>query len=171
MSNNLLQNVFYIYGFIFVRPRRWLFWKMICGSFGLHILPEYDECFECWRLPNIHWWLLYKTVFKFFSWLHYDAWRVFCRWDRIRLTYPLIARIIHRIGETTAGYAISGGECFHCGSIKGCQVDLSSDETGKYFILGKTWTNSSQDGTDYRFCGTTICPVCGYKSYYEDGSL
>lgn len=84
---------------------------------------------------------------------------------------PLIARVIKRIGATTAGFTILGGECFHCASPDGDQVELSQDETGKVFKLERTWESYSQDGTDYRFCGTTICPRCGYRSYYEDGSL
>jgi hypothetical protein len=134
-------------------------------------LPEWNDCWGRYDWPNIHWWILYKTVFKFFKWLNYDAWRPFCKWGRIRLTFPLIARIIQRIGQTTAGYAISGGECFHCSSEKGAPVDLSNDETGIKFILEREWSEGTENGTDYRFCGTTICPVCGYKRYYEDGSL
>jgi len=79
--------------------------------------------------------------------------------------------VVHRIGATTAGYAISGGECYHCSSPEGCQVDLSEDETGTTFILEKTWSEGTQDGTDYRFRGVTICPKCGYRAGYEDGSL
>lgn len=85
---------------------------------------------------------------------------------------PLIAKIIHRIGSTTAGFAISGGECFHCASVNGCQVDLSEDETGTTFILKDSWSSyCGEVGTDHRFSGTTICPDCGYEEYYEDGSL
>ncbi len=160
-------------GFIFVRPRRWFFWKMIaCGSFGLQLIPRYDECLRRWRFPNIHWWILYQTIFGFCTWLHYDGWRPFCDWTGgYRRSFPWIARAIKKIGTTTAGFAISGGECFHCGSEKGNQVDLADDETGETFKLERAWTVSTPDGTDYRFCGTTICPVCGYEGYYEDGSL
>lgn len=164
-----MKKLWYVYGWIFVRPRRWLFWKMVWAT-SPRWIPKKEQ-FLGWQWPNIHWWILYITVFRFCSWLHWEAWRHFCKWDKIRLTYPLIARIIHRIGQTTAGYATGGGECFHCSSKKGCQVDLSDDETGTNFILEKTWTCATQEGTDYRFCGTTICPVCGHKAYYEDGSL
>ena len=165
------QKVFYTYGWIFVRPRRWFFWRMV-GSCYLIILPKKGVCNDI-RWPNIHWWLLYKTVFRFFRWLNYDAWRPFCKWDKHRYlsSQPLIARIIQRIGQTTAGYAIHGLECHHCGSEKGDPIDLSSDNDENTFILEKTWTTATEDGTDHRFCGTTICPVCGYQSYYEDGSL
>ena len=169
--NKKLMN---IYGWVFVRPRRWFFWKMIArGSFGLRWLPKYDECWERWELPNLHWWILYWTVFKLCKWMEWDGWRPFCQWQENGWIKhrPLIAKIIQRIGETTAGYAISGGECYHCASKKGCRVTLSSDETGTEFILERSWTVGTEDGTDYRFCGTTICPVCGYKHYYEDGSL
>lgn len=162
----------YTYGWLFVRPRRWLFWKMIAdGSFQVRWLPKRVDYSREWRLPNPHWVAMYWTVFKFFKWLNYDAWRHFCKWDKVRQTYPLIARAIHRIGQTTAGFAISGGECFHCSSKAGCQVVLSEDKTGTKFILEDTWTEASMDGTDYRFRGVTICPVCGYKAEYEDGSL
>ena len=158
-------------GWILVRPRRWMFWKMAGTAYGPRWFFKKDEYFG-WQWPNFYWWFLYKTVFNFCKWLHYDAWRPFCDWSGgYRRTYPLIARVIHKVGSTTAGYAISGGECYHCGAEGGCQVDLSEDETGETFKLIDTWTECTQDGTDYRFKGITICPVCGYESEYEDGSL
>lgn len=175
-----MKIIWYIYGWIFVRPRRWFFGKMLWkGSFGLRLwfkrneywCKDFDSFCDKWKWPNLHWWILYKTVFNFCSWLYWDGWRPFCKWGNVRLTYPPIARMLHCFGLATAGYHISGMQCFHCGSPKGCQVDLSEDDTGKTFILEKSWSISTQDGTDHRFCGTTICPVCGYKQYYEDGSL
>jgi hypothetical protein len=157
-------------GYLFVRPRRWFFHKLICNCYP-HWLPRKDD-YCGWRMPNIHWWLLYRTAFKFCKWLHYDAWRPFCDWTGgWRRSFPWPARLIKRIGDTTAGYAISGGECYHCGSPEGNQVDLSDDETGTVFKLESTWSVGTQEGTDHRFCGTTICPMCGYEAYYEDGSL
>lgn len=171
MTKGKMKKFFYLYGWIFVRPRRWFFWKMVCET-NLHLLPKKDGTFGYYQMPNIHWWLLYKTVYRFCSWLNWEAWRVFCKHEKGWLKHkPLIAKIIHRIGQTTAGFASSGGECFHCSSKRGCPVELSNDETGTNFILERTWTEGSEDGTDYRFCGTTICPVCGYRRYYEDGSL
>ncbi len=168
------QKIVRIYGWVFVRPRRWLFWRMVAkGSFGLRLIPRKREYIGFGRdYPNLHWWILYKTIFNLFSWMYWDAWRLFCDWTGgYRRSYPLIARIIHRIGATTSGYVISGGECFHCASERGCEVDLSEDETGVYFKLEKTWSEGTMDGTDHRFCGTTICPDCGLESYYEAGSL
>lgn len=168
-----MKELFYLYGWLFVRPRRWFFWQMIAhGSHELRFIPKYDDCWERWQLPNIHWWLLRHTIFDFCKWLHYDAWRPFCDWTGgYRGSFPWIARAIKRIGDTTAGYAISGGECPHCASPKGDQLYLSEDITGTTFILQKTWTVGTQEGTDHRFCGSTICPACGYKAYFEDGSL
>ena len=163
-------NFRYILGWVFVRPRRWLFWKMVCAT-RLQLRP-FKRKWDGWYFTNIHWWLLYKTVFQFCKWLNYDAWRPFCDWTGgYRRTFPLIARIIHRMGHTTAGYATSGGECYHCGSEEGDPVRLADNETGTTFTLTKTWENATQEGTDYCLCGTTICPKCGYKAYYEDGSL
>jgi len=165
----LIKMLFKIYGWIIIRPIRWFFWKMIINT-SLRLVPKKD--FDKWRLPNLHWWLLYKTIFKFFKWLYYEAWRPFCKWSNgWRQTYPLPAKIIHRIGETTAGFAISGGQCYHCGSKSGDPVNLSMDDTGQHFKLLKTWSVGTPDGTDYRFYGITICPRCGYESEYEDGSL
>lgn len=165
------KRFFKIYGWVVIRPIRWFFWKMSFNT-SLRILPTRDEIWNRWRMPNVHWWALYKTIFKFCKWLYWDAWRVFCDWTGgFRRTYPLIARIIHNIGATTAGYAICGGQCYHCGSSKGNPVWLSDDETGETFELQDTWTVSTMDGTDYRFRGITICPVCGYRQEYEDGSL
>lgn len=164
-----IEKLRFIYGWIFVRPRRWLFLKMVFSS-SLRLIPQNRGW--GWTWPNLHWWILYKTVFKFFKWLHWDAWRRFCTWgERGLIRKSFLARVIQRIGKTTAGYAIGGGECFHCGSEEGCQVELSNDESGKQFILERTWKCATMDGTDHRFCGTTICPKCGYRAYYEDGSL
>lgn len=165
-----MKHIHFVLGWIFVRPRRWFFWKMSCASFGVRVLPTHDEYFG-WKAPNIHWWILYKTLFNFFYWLDTDAWRYFCKWGNVRLTYPLIARVIHKIGKTTVGYAVHGGECFHCGSEEGNPVYLSDDESGKTFVLKETWSVPTPDGTDYCFAGTTICPKCGYESYYQDSSL
>lgn len=153
----MTTTLFYWYGWIFVRPRRWLFWKMIAkGSFGIRWIPEkseywtpeLDEFYEKYRWPNLHWWLLYKTIFKFCKWLHYDGWRPFCDWTGgHRRSFPWIARAIKRIGDTTSGYAIGGGECPHCASTEGSQGELSEDETGTTFILEESWSVGTQDGT------------------------
>lgn len=165
----MLKKIYYLYGWIFVRPRRKLFKKMICNSY-LRIIPEKDSL--GWHLPNLHWWLLYVSVFKFFKWLDWRAWRYLCTYENGWLKRkPMIAKIIDRIGATTAGYVISGDECFHCSHPAGCQAELLGDGTGVNFILEKSWTVGTMDGTDYRFCGITICPICGYRDYYEDGSL
>jgi hypothetical protein len=165
----LKRSFFKIYGWLVIRPIRWFFWKMICNT-ALCVVPKRE--WGQWRLPNIHWWLLYKTIFKFFKWLNYDAWRPFCDWTGgWRQSYPLPARVIHTIGKTTAGYAISGGQCYHCGSEEGDPVTLSEDDTGEYFELLETWKESTMDGIDYRFRGITTCPKCGFKEEYEDGSL
>ncbi|MFA5300087.1 MAG: hypothetical protein WC389_18020 [Lutibacter sp.] len=160
----------YIYGWILVRPRRWFFRNMICAAYPQwKIKKEYDGR---WSMPNIHWHILYMTIFKFFKWLYYDGWRPFCDWTGgYRRTFPLIARIIHKIGQTTSGYTISSGECFHCGSDAGDQFELSEDETGKYFKLIDYGTSYTPDGTDHWFRGITICPKCGHKEEYSDSSL
>jgi len=159
-----------VYGWMFVRPRRWFFHRMVCASYPRWKIKKED--YFGWTFPNIHWYVLYITVFNFFTWIHYDGWRPFCNWEGgYRRTYPLIARIIHKIGSTTAGYAISGGECFHCGSEEGNPSELADDESGTTFKLKETWSIGTQEGTDHRFCGTTICPNCGHEGYYEDGSL
>ena len=161
----ILTKLFRIYGYIFVRPRRYLFSQM-CWNSELRVLLTKDDYFG-WRFPNIHWWILYKTVFKFCKWLNWDAWRPVCRLEKKIFEHRLIiSRIIQRIG------AISGFECYHCGSPRGCQVELSDPdcENGKYFKLEKTWEVFTGEYTDYRFSGTTTCPRCGYQQYYEDGS-
>jgi hypothetical protein len=161
---------FWLFGWCFVRPQRWLFRRMVFST-HLQLLPQHDDYFG-WTWPNPHWWILYKTVFRFFNWLHWDAWRPLCTWGERCLEHkPWWASLVQRIGGTTAGFAISGGECFHCASLDGNQVDLSDDETGQTFRLEEKWSVGTQDGTDYRFRGTTICPVCGYEAEYEDGSL
>lgn len=34
-----------------------------------------------------------------------------------------------------------------------------------------SWSVGTMDGTDHRFSCITVCPKCGFKSNYEDGSL
>lgn len=165
-----MKRLRYILGWVLVRPRRWFFWNMISSS-----TPQWrsELTFDGrWHGPNIHWWILYKTVFKFFKWLNYEGWRPLCKWSPTCLIHkPWYAELVHRIGETTAGAAISGGECYHCASKEGDQVDLAYDETGTHFVDVESWTVGTQDGTDHRFSGITICPKCGFRSEYEDGSL
>lgn len=168
----MLKKIYYLYGWIFVRPRRKLFKKMICNSY-LRIIPE-KHCGK-WLLPNLLWWLLYISVFKFSKYSYWRTWSYLCTYGNGRLKRKpilwIIARIIHGISSTTAGCAINIGECFHCSHPDGWSAELSEDETGVNFILEKSWTVGTMDGTDYRFCGITICPICGYRDYYEDGSL
>ena len=157
----------YAYGWVFVRPRRWLFWKMVAAS---HLRIWFKKEPWGWYYPNIHWWLLYKTAFEFFSWLNREAWRPFCDWTGgYRRTFPWYARAINRIGATTAGFACHGGECFHCASIEGDQIKLIDSE--KTFECTGSGSYGTQEGTDHRFWGITTCPVCGYQDEYEDGSL
>lgn len=151
------MNIYWIRGFIIIKPIRYLFWKMITNTEP--------------RLLNIHWWLLYETVFKFFKWVYWDAWRMFCNWEGgWRRTYPLTARMIHSIGKITAGYAICGGGCYHCGSEYGDPVLLSEEESENCKII-ETGVSATQNGTDYWFIAETICPMCGYKDEHRDGSL
>ena len=162
--------VMWLFGWVCVRPRRWFFGQMIRAAYPRWKIKKHE--YFGWEFPNIHWWLLYVSVFRFFKWLNYEAWRPFCDWtDGRRRSYPLVARAIHRVGATTAGYAIAGGECFHCACIGGDPVDLSEDDTGATFILCGTESVGTQDGTDHRFWGNTICPNCGYMQDYSDSSL
>lgn len=177
----------YALAWLTVRPRRWFFWRCIAkGSFGVRWIPtrreEWDKYhprhererteLEMIEWPNVHWVFAYHTVFAFFKWLYWDGWRPLCRWGpRCRETFPWYARLVRKIGQTTAGAAISGGECYHCGSDHGCPVNLADDETGTTFILEETGTSATADGTDHWFRGTTICPKCGYCQEYSDSSL
>lgn len=168
---SLRQRLRYAMGWLLVRPRRYLFHRMIAASVQTRWAPEKHPCGGV-RWPNPHWRLLYLTVFRFFKWLDWEAWRPLCKWEGgLRRTFPWPARVIRRIGATTAGFACRGGECFHCASPDGDPVDLSEDETGTTFILAGTHSLATMDGTDHQFWGTTICPKCGFKKFYWDGSL
>jgi len=159
----------YYFGWVIIRPLRKLSHWTAKGSFGLRILPK--KSFWGWQLPNIHYWILYKTLGKFFLWLKWDGWRPFCDWTGgYRRSYPLIARIIHKIG-TTMSWGFHGGECYHCANEEGDQVNLADDDTGTTFKLLEAWDSATENGTDHRFKGITICPYCGYEDEYEDGSL
>lgn len=163
-----MEILIYIYGWIFVRPRRWFF-KNLLWNHSLRLWPKKEGDYWCW--PNLHWVVLYRLLWPFFKWLYYEAWRSFCKWENgFRSSYPWIARLIHWIGRTTVGNHISCVECWHCGFEVGNQVDLADDESGTTFILKDSGSFGTQDGTCYWFNGITICPICGYKSYYEDSN-
>lgn len=176
-SSKLAKKIRYYLAFILVRPIRWFFSKMV-RNYRLHLWPKWNywEWADHWwqrvRWPNVHWWILYHTVFNFFHWLHWRAWCKFCTYEKGFLAHkPWYAAVIHRIGEFTAGGAVNCFECWHCGAKEGCQIDLSDSEDPEEFILLRTWSVGTMDGTDHRFHGITICPKCGYRSEIEEGSL
>ena len=163
----------FIVSYLTTRPVRYVFSRMIRSS-QLRILPTKHEWLG-WQGTNLHWWCLYKTVFKFCKWLNYDAWRHFCDWSTgCRNSYPGIARLIHWFGKSTAGYAIGGGRCFHCNDERGDPINISQydGDNPKSLLVSnvETWTEATMDGTDYRFSCITKCPCCGYKSQFSDGS-
>lgn len=184
----------YRLAFLTVRPRRWFFWKCIAeGSFcnhrwGWRWLPRRREEWDCyhpgydrkrteWEMiewPNIHWVFAYLTVFAFFRWLRWDAWRPLCRWEGpggSRSSFPWYARLVMWIGETTAGQACHSSECWHCAAPNCDPCSLSEDTTGYTFILMETGSTATLDGTDHWFRGISICPRCGHREDYGDGSL
>jgi hypothetical protein len=159
-----------VYGWLVYRPIRRFFSEMLAASLGPRWWfkrVEWDESYLLW--PNVHWWFLYKTVFRFFKWMYWDAWRKLCKWDRVLKHKPWYASFIHWIGSYTAGAVISGGRCTHCGRKAGDKVELS--DTKEYFRLVDSWSVGTMDGTDHRFFGYTCCPCCHHVASYEDGSL
>lgn len=186
-SSAQLVRIRYAIAWLTVRPRRWFFRNCIAhGSYGARWIPRRREAWDNfhwgkgrerkpWEMiewPNLHWWIAYKTIFAFFRWLYWDGWRPLCKWGQRSLeTIPRYAQLVKKIGQTTAGAAINGGECYHCASDEGDPVDLCADETGATFILEATGTSATMDGTDHWFRGTTICPKCGFRQGYSDGSL
>lgn len=156
----MATRLWYIYGWIFVRPRRWIFWQMMRNC---HLQLGIKHTWGRWTFPNLHWWLLSKTVLKFLLWARRNSLHKFRR-------FPFLREIIYRIACTTAGYAQNGGECYHCAAEEGDPVELSTGETGHFELL-RTWSVGTMDGTDHRFEGITTCPRCGYREHYEDGSL
>lgn len=158
-----------IFGWIVIRPIRKIMWWATKGSFGLRLWPkkEWGE----WKLPNLHYWVLYKTLGNFSTWLYWDAWRVFCDWTGgFRRTYPWPAKLVHSIGKTLA-WCFYGGSCYHCGSFENDPSSLSEDETGTSFKLTDSGTSQTYDGTDHWFRGITTCQKCGYQQEYGDSSL
>lgn len=150
-----MKRLRYAYGWLFVRPRRWLFGRMLAwGSGPLYWRPlrRWDDSI-LW--PHPHWWVLYHTVFRLFSWLQWNGrgpWR--------------------RLGKWAVGMNLSGtGECWHCGHPAGCPLRLSDDDTGRTFVLKESGHSATDMGTDYWYRGTTICPKCGYRAPWEDSSL
>lgn len=177
----------YLLSWLTVRPRRWFFRRCLFeGGQGVRWLPvrregwdnyNYHEDrelrpWERFKWPNFHWVFAYRTVFAFFKWLYWDGWRPLCRWGpHCRETFPWYARLVQKIGRTTAGVTISGGECYHCASAEGNPVDLADDETETTFILLEFGSSATMDGTNYWFRGETICPKCGFHHEYRDDSL
>lgn len=161
----------YWISWVLVRPRRWLFHRMVWAS-TVRWVPRRAYSGGPISWPNPHWWILYLTVFRAFRWLQWRGWRLLVKVDD-RGCYgkiPWYARAVRRIGETTAGCATGGGECWHCASKDGDPVHLSEDETGETFELldsGPTW---SDWGTGGWFRGITTCPRCGFRREYSDSS-
>lgn len=171
----IVRFLFYVCGWIFVRPRRWFFRKIFLASFGTRWWFQKREYWNdkgyIYEWPNPHWRIMYLTVWRFFKWVYHDGWRPLCTWKNGWLyKKPLIAEIVHWVGRTTVGQHIMSQECWHCGFERGDQSELAEDETGKTFILEDSGMSQSQDGNSYWFTGTTICPVCGYRSEYHDGT-
>lgn len=157
-------------GWALYRPVRWFFWKMICNCTLRFKIERCEVGYMPTRYPNLHWWLLYKTVFKFFKWLNYYAWRVFCNWGGgYRRTFPPVARFVMWLGAVTAGSVISGGRCRHCGHADGDPVTLSEDE-GEFFKLSDSGSYGTQDGTTHWFKGVCTCPRCGAETEYGDSN-
>jgi len=169
---------FKIYGWILVRPRRWLFHKMVWSDrLDMRIEKNYyyrDNWFQRIKWPNLHWWVLRQIIFEPLKWLYWDGWRLFDKKKNGVPQWTLPARIAKRIGQTTAGCAISGGECYHCGWERGDPLELSDPEGEfgeDYFELTDSGVTSTQDGTDHWFKGITTCPRCCYQQEYGDSSL
>lgn len=172
-----MKIIYQLRGWALIRPIRWFTRKISMASFGLTVKFEKDPYYHPefsrskYKWPNLHWWILYKTVGKFSLWLRWDAWRVFCNWEGgWRRTFPWPAAVVYKIGKTLS-YPYHGGECYHCASDAGDPIELSEDETGKYFTLTDSGTSSTPDGIDHWFRGITTCCKCGYKQEYGDGSL
>lgn len=152
-----------IYGWIFIQPLRWFTSNIARASCGIRWLPEKNIYHGGYNWPNPHWRLLYKTVWPMFKWLNWNALHKFKK-------LPWLANVLHKIGKTFA-FSFYGMECFHCASDDGCPVELSCDETGKYFKMTRSGVSSTDLGTDYWFEGITTCPKCGYQQEYGDSSL
>lgn len=151
----MLKKLLYLYGWVLVRPRRWFFGNAVFNH----------------NWPNVHWWLVYRFIWPIFEWLYWEGWRNFCSWEGgCRSSYPWFARFVHWIGRTTIGEHISDVECYHCGFEIGNQCDLAEDTTGSTFILKNSGSYGHQDGTTHWFSGETICPICGFRSEYEDSA-
>lgn len=171
-----MKLIYQIRGWVLIRPLRVLSRACVKGSFGLRLkirrnefyIPGYNGRYE-W--PNLHYWLLYKTVGKFSTWLYFNGWRFLCDWTGgYRRTYPLPARILHKIGQTLS-YGFYGNECFHCAADEGDPGNISEEPNSIYFELTESGSNATEDGTDHWYRGITTCPKCGYKDTFSDSSL
>ncbi|MEN6549973.1 MAG: hypothetical protein ABFE07_28350 [Armatimonadia bacterium] len=164
------QRLWCLYGWLLVRPRRWAFRHMVFSERPRGFRRGWEGDL-IW--PNYGWWLLYATVFRALSWFFWNGYWKLCPRDSTGkvVRHPWYARALRRIAETTAGAAAHGGECWHCASKDGDPVDLNDDDTGRTFILLDAGSTGTPDGTDHWFRGVTICPRCGYRQEYGDGSL
>lgn len=168
-----MKIIYQIRGWILIRPIRWFFGN-ISRAHSLRVWPERNEYYHKdyypykYHWPNIHWWIAYKTIGKFFLWLNWNGWRPFCDWTGgYRRTYPMIARIIHKIGKTCC-WNFYGYECYHCAADEGDPSELVDADS---FVLTDSGTSYTPEGTDHWFKGITTCPKCGYKAEFGDSSL
>lgn len=172
----MIRLIYVLRGWILIRPIRIITRMGVRGSFGLRLKIRKNE-FHIkghngrYEWPNLHHWLIYKTVGKLSTWLYLQGWRPLCRWGkRGRETYPLAARIVHKIGQTLA-YPYYGNECFHCAADAGDPGNITDDLNSKYVEIIASGSDATEDGTNHWFRCETTCPKCGYKDTFSDSSL
>lgn len=164
------------YGWMVYRPIRWFFWKMVANSRLTPLISRqwsFDEPKKVFKFTNFHWWILYKTVFKFFKWLYWYAWAKFAIWSepnargaRWLVSHTWLSKFIQWVGSYTAASVISGGRCRHCGNEEGDPVLLVDSAT--YFELFDSGVNSTPDGMEGWFSGFTHCPCCHHVTEYHE---
>lgn len=74
-DRTLIQWLWYLYGWVFIRPKRWFFQRLLSGSGKLRILP--NKLYGKWRSPNILEWIGYRIIFRPLRWCFWNAIREF----------------------------------------------------------------------------------------------
>lgn len=168
----------YLAGWVLVRPRRAFVGACFRGAYlsGFRRELVWDgktkKLVKGWRRTNLHLWLVRKAIFEPMKrFAKTPTWKAHPSGDWKLRTQRWWVRPFGWAWEWANAWTDirEHFECYHCGSEEGAQGDLT--EYSDTFKNVRSWTSSTMDGNDYRFCGTTICPKCGYEDYYEDGSL
>lgn len=161
------------YGWLFIRPLRWVSRKCMVGTCEIQWLPREAEypIYGKYDWPNFHCVALEKTWGRFCHWLDDEAWQFFNKgkW-KYHSELPALSRLCLWLAQTGYWHCITNHRCYHCNSDN-CDVYSLAEDDSPHLEVTKQFTEYTPNGADHRTEGVTTCPKCGLKQEYDEGSL